>query len=79
MRSTLFTIIVMAAAATAAKSYDIIDTTSNDGLCKTCHAAMSAVNPALTNDTVTQVAELYFKLSGLSRPDLEAGSFLTAL
>lgn len=66
-------------ATTVASAYDIIDDTSGDGMCITCHAAMNIVNPALSGDLATQTATLFFQLNAISRPDLEAESFLKAL
>ena len=40
---------------------------------------MNVVNPALSSADFYKVAQLFFKMQGISRPDLEADSFLGAL
>ena len=81
MRSSLFTSVMVLAAIVAAETgkFDFIDTQSGDGRCTVCRAAMGVINPALSTDTMNQVAQLYFKNAGISRPDLDADSLLTAL
>ena len=76
MRTSIFAVVLTAIATTAASAYDIIDDTSGDSMCNSCHAAMNVVNPALSGDLLTSTATLFFQLNDISRPDLEAQSFL---
>ena len=57
--------------AVAVTAWDVIDTTTQDAQCKTCHAAMDIINPKLTtSDTLQSMIELYYTSQGLNRPDL---------